>query len=323
MRFAGCSAVVLSMVLACVMTSADPVDGQADSRLVTLDVRVSDKTGNPVTDLTRDSFQLSVGGKPEKIVSFRSVSMTGGPERLPGLEPGKIVLVLFDVHTMDSSHIAVAQRAATNFVNRHMGPDDRLGVAVYGRSLEMVQPFTGDRQKVLEAIARPLSSFGSSGLERGFTGAEGMQLARNVLRSLRALSTDLGQLDARKSVVVFTQDFAAPTGEEFSKLVEAARSSRVSFYTLITTGSTARNGQTPRRLGPTQARSGMGPLSSTRMTPMTFAAFSQQGGATGPDADRTNRQRDFEPVCARIGHGSGCCNRKHGYPSEPRKADLR
>jgi len=281
-RFAGCSAVILVSLFTLAASLADSVNSRTDSQFVTVDVRVSDKRGNPVTDLSRESFQLFVGGKPEKILSFQSVSGQGGPEASPGLEPGKIVLILFDVHAMDASHIAVAQRAATNFVNRHMGPDDRLGVAVYGRSLDIVQPFTGNRQKVLEAIARPLSSFGSSALERGFSGAEGIQLARNVLRSFRALSTDLGRLDARKSVMVFTQDFATPTGEDFSRLVEAARSSRVSFYTLITTGSIAQRRETPRRPRPSEARPAIRSVSSTGIAAMSFGAFSQQRG--GPPA---------------------------------------
>jgi len=241
-----------------------------------------------VTALDREAFQLSVGGKPERLVSFKAVSGAAALADAASAEPGKIVMILFDVHAMDSSQATIAQRAAANYASRHMGPGDRVAVAVYGRNLQILQPFTGDRQKVLDAIGRPLAAFGSSKLEKGFGGAEGIQLAKNVLRSFRTLAAELASINARKSVLVFTQDFSAATGEEFSKLVEEARASRVSFYTLITTGAVARRDNAPLRARAKQRGPGTAWNSSGGFGQMSFSALAQQRGApqtqapTGP-----------------------------------------
>ncbi len=273
-----------AFALGLVAISARAARPHEDPQLVTVDVRVSDKTGNPVTALDRGAFQLFVGGKPEKILSFKSITAASG-QTAATAEPGKTVMIIFDVHTMDYSQATIAQRAASAYASRHMGPNDRLAVAVYGRNLQIIQPFTGDRQKVLEAVGRPLTTFGTTKLEKGFGGAEGIQLAKNVLRSLRTLAAELGPIDSRKSVLVFTQDFSAATGEEFSKLVDEARASRVSFYTLITTGSVARK-QNPASRGsagqprPVSAWSSLGTGAG-----MSFSAFAQQRG--GPPTTKT------------------------------------
>ena len=50
-----------------------PVTLQTDSRLVILDVVVTDPAGNPVQDLTQDDFAVSEDNRPQTIRNFESV----------------------------------------------------------------------------------------------------------------------------------------------------------------------------------------------------------------------------------------------------------
>jgi VWFA-related protein len=223
----------LSILLLAILVPAAPGNVLAQgnpARLGSIEVAVTEK-GAAVTGLSKDDFQLLIDGKQQPIVNFEAVTAGSGQ--------GKSVVILFDVHAMGASQTQVSQVAAEKYVQRQMRPGDLFAVAVYGRNLELAQAFTGDPAKVLEAIRRPMTSFGKSELEVGFKGAEGLQLAKNALRSLTALCQDLSQLGGRKSVLVFTQDFRAPSGEEFPRLIEAARRAKVVFYTLITTAASA------------------------------------------------------------------------------------
>ena len=223
-----------------------------DLRLATVQVSVADK-GGPIRGLTSDDFQLFVNGERAPIEFFEAVTpRSADPLSGDPFAPGKIVVILFDVHAMAASHVQVAQVAAEKYLEEHMRRQDLFAVAEYGRSLQFTQTFTQRPEKIVQAIRRPMTAFGGSTMEAGFQGAEGLQLGKNALLSLTALCRDLSQLSGRKSVLVFTEDFAAPSGDEYSRLVDAARRADVSFYTLITTRASA--DLAPVKRGPAESQ---------------------------------------------------------------------
>jgi VWFA-related protein len=183
-------------------------------------------------------------------------------------------LLLFDLHAMSASYVRVAQVAAEKYVMRHMRAQDLVAVAVYGRNFQLLQPFTGDPAKVLEAVRKPLASFGASAIGIGFQGSEGIQLAKNAIRTLSTLCTDLAQLKGRKSVLIFTQDFAVPSGPEFPLLVEQARKAQVSFYTLIVTGANASIPLGPPGSAKSLQAAGDSPSAGSPSSPVGSKSFS-------------------------------------------------
>ena len=57
---------------------------RATTQLVRIDVAAQDKNGQPVSDLTRDDFELFVNHKPQAIATFTVTSATPAlPEPLP------------------------------------------------------------------------------------------------------------------------------------------------------------------------------------------------------------------------------------------------
>src|SRR5580704_9809060 len=62
-------------------TQASPTPAiKVNVRLVTLDVVVTDKKGNPVTNLTKDDFQVYEDAQPQTIRSFEPPSLHTMPQ---------------------------------------------------------------------------------------------------------------------------------------------------------------------------------------------------------------------------------------------------
>ena len=95
------------------------------TRLVLVDVVVTDKSGNPVTDLTRDDFTLLENSKPQRIATFSlenpggSVQQVAAPPPLPPnvftnkpeyrLPPGPLTVLLLDALNTPMQDQAYAQ----------------------------------------------------------------------------------------------------------------------------------------------------------------------------------------------------------------------
>ena len=47
-------------------------------RITNLDVVVTDRSGNPITGLTKDDFEILEGGKPQTITNFSELRETSG-----------------------------------------------------------------------------------------------------------------------------------------------------------------------------------------------------------------------------------------------------
>jgi VWFA-related protein len=143
------------------------VNLRVDVELVTVEVMVLDKKGHPVRNLTREGFQLFEDGKKQEIVTFAEISDDPGsnvPTSLAdvdenGLMRGKMVLILFDDSHIAGSRLQLARESAEKYVKEQMRPVDFFAVASYGMSLKLLQNFTHDAGKVVEAIHQPAMSF--------------------------------------------------------------------------------------------------------------------------------------------------------------------
>lgn len=161
---------------------------------VLVDVRVTDKRGQPVTGLTKDNFRVLEDGTPQTITSFSFENVehlaTAGAEsgpppviNLAKLPPNtnpkelvqdhRLLVLFFDMSSMQVDDLMRALKAATDFVHTRMTPADLVAVVTYTSILNVNQDFTNDRD-VLDKTLRSLRVGESSSLaDSGTTGDAG------------------------------------------------------------------------------------------------------------------------------------------------------
>ncbi len=177
---------------------------RSQTNVVLVDVRVRDKSGKPVTDLTQQDFRVFEDGVPQTITSFSledvqklaQVEAAGGPPatidlaKLPPSVPAETVLqdrrlsvLFFDVSSMQPDDLIRALKSAQNFIEKRLTPADLVAVVAYTSSLRVLQDFTNDRQALAKAIkaiivgeeSSNLSASGTTG-EAGGTNAAGEEI---------------------------------------------------------------------------------------------------------------------------------------------------
>jgi len=179
---------------------------KAQTNVVLVDVRVWDKSGNPVTDLKPEDFKVYEDGVRQEISSFSiekvaqldAAAAENGPpptidlSTLPPNTPQETVLKLlqdrrlmvlfFDQSSMQPDDLIRALNSATHFVDKQMTPADLVAVVTYSSDLRIAQNFTNDRKqldKVLKHIqlgeASSLAEAGSEG-DAGGTNASGQEI---------------------------------------------------------------------------------------------------------------------------------------------------
>ena len=170
---------------------------RVQTNVVLVDVRVTDKHGNPVTNLTLDDFRIFEDGVPQKITSFslenigqlaNATGENGAPAiidlgKLPTIaspaqvnrlvQDHRLIVLFFDLSSMQVDDLLRAARAAENFTRNQMTPADLVAIATYSSDLRVVQNFTNDRDELHKAIESIRLGESSSLAAQGETGAAG------------------------------------------------------------------------------------------------------------------------------------------------------
>ena len=213
-------------------TPGEPPTFRADINFVRVDVIVTDRDGDPVSDLTADDFQVFEDGIPQSIEQFTLVKVDGnlqpGDEPLRDLrtvddqirEAGRSDVRLFviffdDYHTRPISALSV-KRALTDFVQR-LGPKDLVGIMYPLTPLDAIS-FTRRQESLLSAIDNfegrkyryePRNTFEQEYFDYP---TEQVERIRNevVMSALRGLSIRLGALrEGRKAVLFVSEGLAS------------------------------------------------------------------------------------------------------------------
>ena len=142
--------------------SADLVFGEEmDVRVVNLEVVVEDRAGNRVEGLSADDFRILVDGEEvgvdyfTEILENRAVDREDG-EAPPAIGDGELVptnylLFVDDNHTSATFRRPVLRGFATQLSG--LGLRDQVAVVVRsGPGLEVLSPFTADREQTREAL---------------------------------------------------------------------------------------------------------------------------------------------------------------------------
>ena len=204
---------------------------RAEINFVRVDVIVTDRDGNPVTDLEADDFEVFEDDTPQTIDSFRLVRLTGTPE--PGAEPARpirsgfdeereaaredvrLFAIFFDDYHVRFENAVRLREALINFIYTQLGPSDMVSVMYPLTPLDAVQ-MTRNHESIVAAIERfegrkyqyePRNLFEQ---QYAYYPTVVVERIRNEvsLDGLKALVTHLGGLrEGRKALILVSEGY--------------------------------------------------------------------------------------------------------------------
>ena len=244
------------------------------SELVLVNVTVRDKNGNFVRDLKREDFTVLEDNKSQQVASFDientdavavgdvaqtkaldTVAPTASSAETPAssaaFKDRRLIVLFFDLTSMQPEDIDHAAVAAQNYVDKQMVPADLVSVVSLGSSLKVNQDFTSDRTLLKKAL-QAFSSGGGQGYEEGSAGTtEGTpdtgqpftpdDTEYNIfntdrrLEALRSVAASLSKVDQKKSLIYFSGGMDRTGIENQSQLhaaINAAVRANLAIYTM-------------------------------------------------------------------------------------------
>jgi VWFA-related protein len=140
------------------------------ARLVVLDVVVSDKKGNVVTDLTRDEFHVTESDDPETILNFETagahspapdmtIDSTQDLDRLAPRAPVNIILL--DEFNTRFEDMAFARYSLKEWLKRQPDKLDTptMLLAVSLQKFEVLRDYTQNKQEIMSALDHHFVAF--------------------------------------------------------------------------------------------------------------------------------------------------------------------
>jgi VWFA-related protein len=151
--------------------------------LISLDVVVTDQSGNPVSGLTPQDFTLLDGKLPQPIVSFRATE-----EGSKDAEPIQVLFLIDGVNSGVQS-VSIGREQLEKFLRRNNGQLELpTSLAIFGDKGAEVQPVaTRDGNKLAQDLDSNPSGLRSIGRSAGYYGAtERLDLSLRTLEGLIA-----------------------------------------------------------------------------------------------------------------------------------------
>jgi len=184
---------------------------RAGVELVRLDVRITGADGRPVTDLTRDDFEVLEGNERQPILLFQHIEEPSAPltevarrtvagevSTNRGAARGHLYVLVFDQEHITAGNEHRARLAAERFLRTRFRPGDRVALyAVPGPGPQL--DFTGQLTLAVEELPKVRGSLerteiGPLGVMRVFEAYEirrgNQQILDRVANNLRASGTD-------------------------------------------------------------------------------------------------------------------------------------
>jgi VWFA-related protein len=323
-------ACVLVIVMLCTsVISQEPSSEytfRSKTELVLVNVTVRDRNGNPVRDLKREDFTLLEDNKPQQVVSFDqentdavlSTAATEAPLLRPAQAQGagetpalvnrplkdrRLIILFFDLSSMEPDEIDQATTAAQNYVDKQMVAADLVAVVSLGSTLSVNQDFTSDRALLKKAL-QAFNLGAGAGFEAGSTGTtEGTSetggsftvddTEYNIfntdrrLQALRSIADKLATINEKKSLIYFSSGMDRTGIENQSQLrsaTNAAVRANMAIYTMdirglqaLVPGGEAQNASL-RGTSPYSGKSVAGQFDSNATTQETLVTLAGDTG---------------------------------------------
>jgi VWFA-related protein len=266
---------------------------RANVSLVVVDVVVRDRNGAIVRGLTASDFEIREDNKAQQIRSFDFEEVTTAPPAAgplppilsarapasttgsPGAPPAppaaaepvaapvrredlagrRLLVLLFDLSSMQPEELDRAGQAAVRYVDEQMTDADLVAVASIDTTLTVLSDFTSDRLAVKRALSTFTAidglAFETPAAETAATdeagGAEAAAASTEYdlfnndarLRAIRTLAEALAPIEQKKAILYFSSGMARSGSDnqvELRTAISAAVRANVSLYPVDTRG---------------------------------------------------------------------------------------
>jgi VWFA-related protein len=250
--------------------------------VVVVDVVVRDASGAIVRGLTANDFEVREDNRPQTIRSFDFEEVTtapppvtppppllsaaaaaaatpaaspvaAAPVRREDLAGRRLLVLLFDLSSMQPEDVDRAGRAAVEYVDRQMTSADLVAVASIDTTLEVLSDFTADRDAVKRALATFTAvdgvAFETPAPETAATDEAGGAAATGGeydlfnndarLRALKTLADALAPIEQKKAILYFSSGMSRSGSDnqvELRAATSAAVRANVALYPVDTRG---------------------------------------------------------------------------------------
>jgi VWFA-related protein len=245
---------------------------RAGTNAVIVDLRVVDRDGTFISDLTKGDFHVFEDDEEQVVTELSLIKIpTASPISPSGVRPvapdvvsnsqadqGRLyVMILDDLEgETEQSGLYQALRSVTvraiarDFVEHHMTDNDRVALVTTSGRRNMTVQFTNDRNRLLEAIDRFQGGFGQLIYTNDCSQTPCRFVRDNlhsVMVSLRLIATWLGNIDGRRKAIVLVSerlgrsgaislDLAAQEALDIQYFLQAAARGNVSLYAIDPVG---------------------------------------------------------------------------------------
>src|SRR3954447_17537366 len=205
---------------------------RAGINFVSVDVIISDKNGNNISDLKESDFEITEDGKPQTVESFKFIKLDGGLMPGPDGPPRQIrtdadeeaeaarddvrlfAIFLDDYHVRRETSMVARQQIA-RFVETQLGPSDMIGLMYPLESTAAVR-MTRNHAAIVKGLeqflGRKYDYTPRNEFEQNYVRypTETVERIRNEvsLSALKALILHMGSLkEGRKALILVSEGF--------------------------------------------------------------------------------------------------------------------
>lgn len=234
------------------------------TRVVVLDVVVTDKSGKPVRDLTRDAFTVLEDGKEQEIASFEPPSQhapaqvesgnsgkpnSSGPPQQQSLTASALTIIVLDELDTQILDQAYARNRIQKFLREHSPrlPEPTALMALEQKHLELLHDYTDDAGVLENALQNHRAELPFRLMNgEGVVGAS--ERLAEALEALREIGAANSHFAGRKNVIWIgagfpSLNYVSAQPSEKAKLLGYVRETsdlmwqgRIAVYTVNPTG---------------------------------------------------------------------------------------
>jgi VWFA-related protein len=183
--------------------------------LVSITASATDRAGRAIKSLKAEDFTIYEDGVRQKISHFAATE-----------EPFTLLLLL-DISGSTRDDIALMKKAARNFLSE-LRDNDRVGVIVFSREIEMIADFTAPRAKVETAIDQIIATEGSEASR--FTSNTGTSFYDALYLGVE--ESPLKAVEGRKAIVCMSDGVDSTSLKKYKDISTLLEQSQSSVYFL-------------------------------------------------------------------------------------------